>query len=560
MRWCVFVDLGRTNVGLATLLIALSCASEPTSPPGSAGQPNAPDGGQGEVSTLSGITYWEHIWPIYQTSCTTCHSDTGVGPFPLQTYAQAKATAPMALAAVEQGRMPPWGAESSATCQPRLGYAHDVRLSALQKQHLASWVATGMQQGDPNKKPIVTINTDALVLKNVDQVAVPKKGFVASGSKDQFRCFVLDAEFPQDKYLNAVQVLPGNPLVAHHALLYLDSKAESLTLANQDGQYDCFGNIGVPASLLAAWAPGGVPSEYPPDAGSLIPKGSRLVLQVHYHPTGTIAESDLTKVQLRFTSGQPKVIGLTVLIGNYSTGKAGEGLLPGEHDLNDKAEFRIPAEDAEHIEEMVYTVPKLQGGAPTPDLRIHAIGGHMHYLGTNLQVSLERIGQEPPCSKGETQDLQACLAANCSALQGVSLTQCAQADCAPEVAGLGALCLGCLQQQISAGQEASAVLQACNSPAKEPDTQPAQECLLHIPRWDFNWQRLYRFDGPFEQLPMVRGGDKLRLRCTYNNSLNNPFVAKALADVGLSAPVDVGLGAQTLDEMCLAIVQVLYKP
>ena len=34
----------------------------------------------------------------------------------------------------------------------------------------------------------------------------------------------------------------------------------------------------------------------------------------------------------------------------------------------------------------------------------------------------------------------------------------------------------------------------------------------------------------------------------------NPFVQRALAEQGLSAPIDVFLGEQSLDEMCLVLV------
>ena len=46
------------------------------------------------------------------------------------------------------------------------------------------------------------------------------------------------------------------------------------------------------------------------------------------------------------------------------------------------------------------------------------------------------------------------------------------------------------------------------------------------------------------------------MRCTYNNSMSNPFVAAALAEQGLDGPVDVYLGEETLDEMCLGVMGV----
>jgi hypothetical protein len=88
-------------------------------------------------------------------------------------------------------------------------------------------------------------------------------------------------------------------------------------------------------------------------------------------------------------------------------------------------------------------------------------------------------------------------------------------------------------------------------------TQPAKECLLATPHYDFNWQRGYTYRQPFDALPTLKGGDKLRLRCTYDNSLGNANLVRALAEQRLSSPVDVRLGEETLDEMCLGAFTLL---
>ena len=49
----------------------------------------------------------------------------------------------------------------------------------------------------------------------------------------------------------------------------------------------------------------------------------------------------------------------------------------------------------------------------------------------------------------------------------------------------------------------------------------------------------------------MRSGDVLRMRCTYDNTLANPHLRPALDDQDLDEPVDVELGEDTLDEMCL---------
>lgn len=78
-------------------------------------------------------------------------------------------------------------------------------------------------------------------------------------------------------------------------------------------------------------------------------------------------------------------------------------------------------------------------------------------------------------------------------------------------------------------------------------------CLIQTPRWDFNWQRNYAVDAPLGEMPVVQGGDIVRIRCRYDNTLDNPFLVRALAEQGLDAPIDVTLGEASLDEMCLLL-------
>jgi hypothetical protein len=61
------------------------------------------------------------------------------------------------------------------------------------------------------------------------------------------------------------------------------------------------------------------------------------------------------------------------------------------------------------------------------------------------------------------------------------------------------------------------------------------QCLLDIPRWDFNWQNAYQFQEP----KVVRPGDQLSIECHWNNSAPGAR--------------DVNWGDGTQDEMCLGV-------
>jgi hypothetical protein len=74
-------------------------------------------------------------------------------------------------------------------------------------------------------------------------------------------------------------------------------------------------------------------------------------------------------------------------------------------------------------------------------------------------------------------------------------------------------------------------------------------CLLHTPEFDFDWQATVGFDVAGGAAPVLRPGDRLRLRCTYDND-TGPRVARYLDENGLDAPVDVTVGDTARDEMC----------
>ena len=79
-------------------------------------------------------------------------------------------------------------------------------------------------------------------------------------------------------------------------------------------------------------------------------------------------------------------------------------------------------------------------------------------------------------------------------------------------------------------------------------TSGDEDCLAHVPRWDFNWQQFYQYDGAFEDLPRLRGGETLRLSCTLDNTDDNVFLDRYL---GGAVEAGIELGESTSEEMCL---------
>ncbi len=404
----------------------------------------------------------------------------GIGPFALQNYADAQPFAAALLDAVERKTMPPFLAETTDICAPRFEFKDDPRLSDEELDKLRAWVEQDAPEGDASAAAAIDPPLD-VELEDADiELTIPTEVTIG-GTKDQYLCFSVDPGFTEDTWLDGLQINAGNPKIVHHVLAYVDESGESAQKVGPNGEpYPCFGGPGVDTSgLIGVWAPGSLPFVPPDDVAMRVVKGARIVLSVHYHPTGVDERDASTSISMRRHVGFPTYVGLLALLGNV--GNAGGGLQPGPNDPNGVPVFRIPAGAEDHTEEMVIRL----GGNDIPELRVFGVSSHMHYVGTDMVVGVQHADPQP-------------------------------------------------------GEDAA-------------------ECLIQTPRWDFQWQRLYNYDTDLETVPRVRPGDSVYLRCTYNNSMSNPFLARALAEQGLSEPKDVTLGEATLDEMCLGVFGVAVK-
>ena len=113
---------------------------------------------------------------------------------------------------------------------------------------------------------------------------------------DDYRCFLLDPKVTSDQFITGFNVLPGNPHVVHHVILFrvpagLVREAEQKDAATPGQGWTCFGNSGLRSSgaeiddapWLGAWAPGGSEQVYGRGFGEALGRGSRVIMQVHYN-------------------------------------------------------------------------------------------------------------------------------------------------------------------------------------------------------------------------------------------------------------------------------------
>ena len=129
---------------------------------------------------------------------------------------------------------------------------------------------------------------------------------------DDYRCFLLDPGLDEDVYLTGTNVLPGNPSVVHHVILFRVPpdkvrEAERLDDSTPGEGWTCFGGSGISgefnnlddASWLGAWAPGGKESVTRNGYGVELAPGSRIVMQVHYNLLAG-ASPDTSSTQIRW--------------------------------------------------------------------------------------------------------------------------------------------------------------------------------------------------------------------------------------------------------------------
>ena len=253
-----------------------------------------------ETGLSEEITYSQHIAPILQKHCQTCHRQGEVAPFTLADYGDAKAWATEIAEYTQARLMPPW--------KPAPGYGHfknERRLTDTEIQTIAHWVDTGTAAGDLNAVPPAPTFHDDWALGEPDWIAeMPVDYEIAPEGEDEYRQFIIPTNFETDRYVQAVDVQPGNRKTVHHVIAYLDVNGEARKLDAQDPKpgyvtegtgpgFDTAGTVG-------GWAPGVTPVVLPEGVGYLLPKGADIVMQVHYYRTGHL-ERDRTRLGLYFS-------------------------------------------------------------------------------------------------------------------------------------------------------------------------------------------------------------------------------------------------------------------
>lgn len=380
------------------------------------------------------VTWHGDVRPLVARYCAGCHAAGQLGPFPLETYEQARPWALPMARAVEMRTMPPFLADDSGHCQT---FRDSSWLTEEQIAVFAAWAAADAPEGDPDtpapqpralpalEGEIVRIDT------GVDYLPDQTK-------TDDYRCFIVDP--PRAFATTGFAVEPSNPAIAHHLIVYqpIDAEAAAAARALDDETegpgYTCLGTgPRVDARNIAGWAPGSGATLFPAGTGVEVRGDLPLIFEMHYNTVGGPGETDRTTLALQIAA--PGSVQPLYELGVF------------DYDFEGP-----PGDPAWSTTDYVPVQWSLWDGVPYQGrVRVHGVNGHMHGRGRSLRMSVS----------GST-----------------------------------------------------------------------EQCLLDMPRWDWNWQQSYWFEQPID----IDAEDLLEITCVFDTE-------------GLDAPLVWGEG--TGDEMCL---------
>ncbi|MFP4596759.1 MAG: monooxygenase [Persicimonas sp.] len=420
----------------------------------------ASDAGDSGGELPDEVTYYQHVKPIMDGRCVSCHYDGGIAPFALSSYEETKQARAGVRAQVSSRQMPPWLAADGCN-----EYKHDVSLTDRQIALLERWVDQEAPEGDADNPgdPLPDVGGG---LSRVDLTLEMPEAYTPRQSPDDYRCFPI--EWPEDatQFVTGFGVEPGQQSIVHHVIAYvadpsLSDEIADKAAAEEGPGYTCFGGPGVgtqdptgdqSASWLGSWAPGGQGQDFVDGTGIEIEPGSTVILQVHYNTLTADAVADQSAVELKLADE----VDTQAMYLPWTNPQ----WLDGDNML-------IPAGSPDTTHSWGFDLVSFAGS----DITIYDASMHMHNLGDSARLWIDRASGD-------------------------------------------------------------------------------DDCLLDVPRWDFDWQLGYRLEQPLT----VSSGDRLSIECQWDNTAENqPVVDGERLD-----PRDVTWGDGTTDEMCLGIFYVSF--
>jgi hypothetical protein len=256
------------------------------------------------------VTFNRDVLPILQKNCQSCHRPGEVAPMSLLSYSDARPWAKSIKNAVVSRQMPPWFAD------PNIGHFKNIRLlSQKDIQTLAAWADGGALEGDAKDKPAQLSFESGWNIKPDVVVEMPKPFEMPASGTINYKFVLVKTNFPQDMWISAAEMRPGNPEVLHHGKVWVRppgsrwmERATPGEAYENETQRNVIGpnSIDEGNDILGKFNPGLGAQHFDVEgAAKFVPKGSDLVFELHYTTSGK-PTSDASKIGLVLAKNPPQ--------------------------------------------------------------------------------------------------------------------------------------------------------------------------------------------------------------------------------------------------------------
>jgi mono/diheme cytochrome c family protein len=257
-------------------------------------------------------TFADDVAPIFYRNCTVCHHDGGMAPFTLLDYDTAAAHADEIRDAVDNGVMPPWHAT-----EPHGVFSNDRRLSDADRNTILRWIDAGAKPGDLGHLPPKPDYAAGWTFGTPDLVATMPEAFTipASGTID-YQYFQVPIDLPEERWVQAIEVMPGAREVVHHVLVFAAPPLPATTAAPVLIKKKEYASKVIPRSdtvhgppqrlggLIGGYVPGTNAITFPKGTAMRLRPGTVLTIQMHYTAHGHEMH-DRTSVGFKFADRAP---------------------------------------------------------------------------------------------------------------------------------------------------------------------------------------------------------------------------------------------------------------
>lgn len=248
-------------------------------------------------------TFTRDVAPIVFRHCAPCHTENGAAPFALVDYDDVRDHASQIVEITASRTMPPWLPAPGVT-----RFVGERRLTDGELETLAKWADAGRLEGDAAELPPRPAVASSWRVGAPDVILEPDVAFtVPADGTDVYRNFVIRVPPEADGWIKAVELLPGNPKVVHHAVMRVDRSGTAARRDAEDPEPGFsgmdFAGANMPDGRFIGWTPGKAPDAGQAARAFRLVEGSDIVLQVHVRPTGK-AETVKPRIGL-FKSDRP---------------------------------------------------------------------------------------------------------------------------------------------------------------------------------------------------------------------------------------------------------------